>query len=151
MAGSSGSSIASGVYGENTGGGAGTYGRSNQAGGNGAFGESSLGIGVHGTTDTGTGGYFSANDGGTALHTSGRVQLDNCSGMATIAPASGSISVLPGIDLTVHSAVVATLMGNAGGTTTVQHVAVNPTTNRFTIYLTKAAPDGVKVAWLVLG
>ena len=151
VAGSSASGVASGVYGENTGGGAGTYGRSNQAGGNGAFGESSVGIGVHGTTDTGTGGYFSANDGGTALHTSGRVQLDNCCGVAAIPAGSRSISVVPGIELTVHSAVVATLMGYAGGTTTVQHVLVSAVNNRFTINLTKATPDGVKVAWLVLG
>ena len=139
VAGSSGSSVASGVYGENTHGGAGTYGRSNKAGGNGAFGESSLGIGVHGTTDTGTGGYFSANDGGTALHTSGRVQLDNCSGVASVASGANSVHVTPGYSLVANSSVVATLRGNPSGTVTVKSVSVDPGSNTFTIHLTANA------------
>ncbi len=57
----------------------------------------------------------------------------------------------PGIDLTATSAVVATLQGSAGGTTTVHRIAVNATADTFTIYLTANATAAVKVAWHVFG
>lgn len=49
------------------------------------------------------------------------------------------------------SAVVATLMGSAGGTTTVHRVVVNATADTFTIYLTANATATVTVAWHVFG
>jgi hypothetical protein len=59
--------------------------------------------------------------------------------------------VVPGIDLVSTSAVVATLQGTAGGTTTVRYCVVNTTDNRLRIYLTANATADVKGAWLVLG
>jgi hypothetical protein len=59
--------------------------------------------------------------------------------------------VTPGIDLTSTSTVIATLNGDAGGSTAIKRVAINATTNAFTIYLTANATASVKVAWLVLG
>jgi hypothetical protein len=59
--------------------------------------------------------------------------------------------VTPGIDLTSTSAVIATLNGNAGGSTTVKRVLINATANTFTIYLTANSTANVKVAWLVAG
>ena len=64
---------------------------------------------------------------------------------------AGSVAVTPGIDLLTTSAVVATLMGSAGGLTTVHRVVVNATTDAFTIYLTANATVAVKVAWHVFG
>jgi len=46
--------------------------------------------------------------------------------------------------------VIATLNGSAGGSTAVKRVAINATTNVFTIYLTANATASVKVAWLVV-
>jgi hypothetical protein len=59
--------------------------------------------------------------------------------------------VTPGIDLTGSSAVVATLQGPAGGTTTVHRVIVDATNDQFTIYLTANSTVNVKVAWHVFG
>jgi hypothetical protein len=86
-----------------------------------------------------------------AVWATGRVRFDNCSGLATVPATKGSVSVTPGIDLTTSSAVVATLQGSAGGTTTVLRVVVNTTLNKFTIYLTKASTVNVKVAWHAFG
>jgi hypothetical protein len=41
-------------------------------------------------------------------------------------------------------------MGNPGGTTVVQRVAVNATANTFTVYLNANAANNTKFAWLVL-
>ena len=61
------------------------------------------------------------------------------------------LKVTPGIDLTAASSVVATLMGSAGGTAAVRYVAVNTTTDSFTIYLTATATVAVKVVGHVFG
>lgn len=110
------------------------------------------GIGVRGHSSTGTGVYASSTT-GTSLRATGRVVLDKCSGITTILVGQKSTIVSPGIDLVSTSAIVATLMGSAGATTTVHRVAVNPTTNEFTIILTanNAAASPVKVAWHVFG
>ena len=111
------------------------------------------GIGARGYSVSGTGGYFSTSGAkiGTALRAIGKVKFDNCAGVATIAAGTNSVVVTPGIDLTSTSAVVATLMGSAGGLTTVHRVVVNATTDAFTIYLTANATAAVKVAWHVFG
>ena len=73
---------------------------------------------------------------GYALRTKGRVRLDQSAGQATITSGTSSVVVTPGIDLTATTAVVATLNGDAGGSTAVKRVAINATANTFTIYLT---------------
>lgn len=111
------------------------------------------GYGVYVTTTSGTGGYFGTGGlkTGTALRTVGRVRFDNSVGIATIALGASSVTVTPGIDLTATSAVVATLQGSAGGTTSVRYLTVNATTDTFTIYLTAKTTAAVKVAWHVFG
>jgi hypothetical protein len=136
-------------------GGKGVYGLAGEdAASTGVEGRSNFGRGVHGYTSSGTAGYFDASDlkVGYALRAVGRVKLDRCAGVATIATGTRSIKVTPGIDLVSTSAVVATLQGNAGsGTTTVSRVLVNSTADSFTIYLTADATTSVKVAWIVIG
>ena len=121
--------------------------------GRGVFGQASSGTGVRGYATSGMAGYFlSANPTtGTALRATGRVKFDQCAGIATIASGTKSVSVTPGIDLASTSAVVATLMGSAGGTTNVHRVSVNATADTFTIYLTANTTAAVKVAWHVFG
>jgi hypothetical protein len=122
--------------------------------GRGVNGIATTGRGVHGEATTGTAGYFASADPtkGYALRAIGRVKLDKCAGVASIAAGATSVTVTPGIDLTTSSAVVATLQGNAGAvTTTVSRVFVNATTNQFVIYLTAKATVSVKVAWHVFG
>ena len=111
------------------------------------------GYGIHATTTSGTGVYATTGGlkSGTALRTVGRVRFDNSVGIATIAAGTSSVTVTPGIDLTATSAVVATLQGDAGGSTTVKRISMNPTTDQFTIYLTANATAAVKVAWHVFG
>jgi hypothetical protein len=119
--------------------------------GRGVFGQATSGVGVRGTATSGTAGSFEATAGGYALRAVGRVKLDKCAGVATIAQGTRSILVTPGIDLTSLSAVVATLQGSPGGTTTVQRVAISTTANTFTIHLTANSTAAVKVAWHVFG
>jgi hypothetical protein len=142
-----------GVYGASTAGsgGRGVWGFSSN--GRGVFGQSSSGQGVRGYSATGSAGYFStsATDKGAAIRAIGRVRLDNCAGVATIVSGTNSIPVTPGIVLTSSSAVTATLLGDAGGSTTVKRVAVNTSTGVFTIVLTNPASANVKVAWHVFG
>ncbi len=121
--------------------------------GRGVFGEATAGSGVRGYATTGTAVYAASADprSGYALQAIGRVKLDNCSGLATIAAGTKSVVVTPGIDLTTSSAVVATLQASAGGTTTVHRCVVNGPANTFTIYLTANSTTNVKVAWHVFG
>jgi hypothetical protein len=127
--------------------------------GYGVYGESSSGRAVQGVATTGIGvraaassgvGLFASATTGYALRTDGKVRLDKSAGLATIASGTSSIAVTPGIDLTATSGVIATLNGSAGGSTAVKRVAINATTNVFTIYLTANATASVKVAWLVV-
>ena len=121
--------------------------------GRGVFGQATTGQAVHGYATTGTAGYFATElpTSGFALRAIGRVKLDKCVGIATVASGTKSIVVSPGIDLGTGSAVVATLQGTAGGTTTVHRVAVDTAANSFTIYLTANSTSNVKVAWHVFG
>ena len=129
------------------------------AGGRGVNGISTTGRGVHGQATSGLGvrGYATSGVGlsgeattGYALRTMGRVRLDKSAGQATINSGNVSVTVTPGIDLTSTSAVVATLNGNAGGSTAVKRVAIDTTANTFTVHLTANATATVKVAWIVL-
>jgi hypothetical protein len=128
--------------------GLGVYGESST--GRAVQGVASSGIGVRASASSGTGCYATSTT-GYALRTDGKIRLDKSAGVATIASGTSSITVSPGIDLSATSAVVATLNGSAGGSTAVKRVAINTTTNVFTIYLTANSTASVKVAWLVLG
>jgi hypothetical protein len=152
--------LARGVTGQTTSG----YGVSgNATTGTGVRGESTTGYGVHGSatsgpgvigfsvTGTGMQAYTSGIKIGTALQTVGRVRFDKSVGIATIAAGRRSVKVTPGIDLLASSAVVATLMGSAGGTTAVRCVIVDIAKDTFTIYLTANATTKVGVAWHVFG
>lgn len=108
------------------------------------------GVGVRGHSASGTGLYGSTTT-GYALRAVGRVKLDDCAGVATVGLGANTVVVTPGVDLVSTSAVVATLLGDAGGSTTVKRVAVNATSNTFTIVLTANSAAAVKVAWIVLG
>ena len=118
--------------------------------GRGVNGVATSGRGVNGYAGTGIGGYFSAGPSGKALHAEGRVTFKTA-GLATIGSGTSSKTVTPGVDLTSSSKILCTLMGNAGGATTVKRVAVNTAADTFTIYLTAAATSAVKVAWFVIG
>jgi hypothetical protein len=129
----------------------GVWGRSTA--GRGVYGQSSSGQGVRGFSSTGVALYGSTSDPkkGAGLRVVGKVRLDHCAGVATVIAATNSTTVTPGVDLTSTSAVTATLMGSAGGTTTVHRVALDTATDQFTIVLTANAASNVKVAWHVFG
>jgi hypothetical protein len=139
----------------------GVYGRATQdSGSTGVAGQSTAGRGVSGVATTGLGVRGFATEGvalsseattGYALRTKGRVRLDRSAGIATVASGTATKVVTPGIDLTSTSAVLATLNGEAGGTTTVERVTIDAAANTFTIVLTGNTTLSVKVAWLVLG
>jgi hypothetical protein len=128
-------------------GGRGLWGRANA--GLGVYGQATSGRGIRGTAGSGKGGSFEASS-GIALHAKGRVQLEQSSGTATLAAGTRSKTVTPGFDLTSASKVLVTLMGNPGGSTVVQRVAVDTIANSFRVYLTAKAANKTKFAWLVL-
>lgn len=121
--------------------------------GGGVYGQATSGQGIRGHATTGTAAYGTFADPmkGYAPRAVGRVRFDNCAGVATIVSGTKSKTVAPGIDLPSTSAVVATLQGSAGGTTTVHRVPVDTSTDTFTIHLTAHATANVKIAWIVLG
>jgi hypothetical protein len=115
----------------------------------GVIGQSAAGQGVRGQATTGTGVYAIATT-GTALRAEGAVRFKT-SGLATIAMGSRSVLVTPaGLDVTTSSKILALLQSDAGGSTTVQRVAINATANTFTIYLTANSVRAVKVSWFVI-
>ena len=121
--------------------------------GTGAMGSAKSGIGTRGYAANGTALYGSTSNPklGIALRTIGRVRFDKSVGVATVPSGATSITVTPGIDLSATSAVVATLQGPPTSPAVVRSVAVNATTNKFTIYFTAPVGAGVKVAWHVFG
>jgi hypothetical protein len=125
----------------------GVWGRSNT--GYGTFGEVTSGDGVHGKALSGRGGSFEATT-GIALHAKGRVQLEQASGTGTILASASNKTITPGFDLTTTSKVLVTLLGHPGGSVTLRHVGIDATANTFTVYLTAAATNNTKFAWLVL-
>jgi hypothetical protein len=139
-AGTTASGIASGVYGENTGGGFGTYGRSNTGAGVGIFGESTTGTGVKGHSLSGV-----------ALEAEGRVKFST-SGLASVAVGTKSKQVTPGTDLTAASLILCTLESNQAGLA-IQRVTKNVTTDVFTVFLSANVLAGkyARVAWFVIG
>jgi hypothetical protein len=139
-AGSSASGIASGVYGENTGGGFGTYGRSDGAVGVGVFGESIAGTGVTGSTVSGI-----------AIEGQGRVKFSTA-GLVAV-PVGGKVATIsPGVDLVAASTILCTLESNQAGLF-IQRVTKNIDGNTFRVFLAAAVVAGktAKVGWFVIG
>ena len=150
VAGVSDSQDASGVYGENTHGGFGTYGRSNLGGGMGVYGEAAHGVGVVGNSEHEIGVQaISAN--GTALQAQGRVSFSTA-GRSVVEPGSSQVTVTPGIDLVASSAILCTLESDQAGMT-VERVSKDVTADTFTAFLSKKVPAGkvAHVAWFVIG
>jgi hypothetical protein len=109
-----------GVYGWSTAEGIGVsmglLGRSTAPAGYGAFGTSDTGTGLQGFTKSGTAVSASVgpNGSGRALAANGRV-IFSTSGIATVGSGNTQKVVDPGIPLTASTKVLATVMGNPGG------------------------------------
>jgi hypothetical protein len=164
--------VGTGVMGETTSGGPGVLGISDQNAGvrgeslqsagvravggpNGVFatatsiavrGVTSSGIGVSGTSGSGVGVRADSST-GIALQAIGRVRFDKSSGRATIQAGQNQVTVSPGFSLE-QSRVLATLIGNPGGATTIQYVSLS--SQSFTVHLTANAASRVVVSWFVI-
>lgn len=144
-----------GVYGWSNAEGAGVsygvLGRSTALHGYGVFGTSDRGSGVQAFTESGVAVVASVTGGGSgrALLVNGQAHFST-SGLATVAAGSDKKVVTPGFGLSISSKVLATLMGNAGGSVVLKRVAIDAVADTFTILLTGNAANDVSVAWFVL-
>jgi hypothetical protein len=86
---------------------------------------------------------------GLALDAIGRVRFTT-SGTASIAKGARQVLVNPHVPITSATKVLCTLQSNPGGTTTVQRVKKNTTSDVFTIVLTAKTTVPTKVGWFVL-
>ena len=116
----------------------------------GVTGRTTAGRGVNGLATSGIGVYAAAGTSGTAFHAQGRVSFSTA-GLATIGAGTASAVVSPGLDLTSSSKILCTLEGNPGPGVTIHRVVKNTADDYFTIYLTAAAANNVKVAWFLIG
>lgn len=103
--------------------------------------------GLTGSSTSGVGVLAESGSSGTALKVSGKLELSR-SGLASVAKKAKSVKVTPVPGVTAASMIIATIQGAAGGTVTVANAV--PATNSFTINLTAAAPNALKVAWFVI-
>jgi hypothetical protein len=140
-AGTTASAVASGVYGENTGGGFGTYGRSNA---------SSSGVGIFGESTSGR-GVVANSSLGTAFEAQGRVKFST-SGLTSVAVGTKTKIITPGIPISATTLVLCTLESNQGGLS-IQRVTKNTTAGSFTVFLPKVVAVGktAKIAWFLIG
>jgi hypothetical protein len=175
-----GGATASGVFGNNTGGGKGVFGASTtgngveggSSGGNGVQGESAAatasgvygqnsasGYGVAGRANQGTGvlgdstngvGVWANSQNSLALRVSGRASFSR-SGTTLVSAGLDRIDV-PMANLRPGTLVTATLQGIRIGGVWVASVNVQPSANKFTIYLNKAVPTGktATIGWFVV-
>jgi hypothetical protein len=151
-AGTTASGIASGVYGENTGGGFGTYGRSNQPGGFGVFGEATSGVGVKGHS---TNGIAVVGEAGSpaamAFRAIGRVKFST-SGIAIVSVGAASKAIKPGTPVAATTFMLCTLESNQRGLY-IQRVIKNSIAGTFSVFLSTRVGDTryARVGWFVLG
>ena len=117
----------------------------------GVDGKGTGGYGVRGFATTGRALYGSTSGlkSGVALEMLGKVKLRKAVGTAVVLAGTKSVVVNMGIDVSTTTVVVATLQGDAGGTTTVQRVAFDTAADTFTIYLTANAASNVAVGFHV--
>ena len=124
----------------------GVFGQTSTAGASGVYGENDgTGFGVAGSSAGGV-GVLAQSGTGTALQVNG-VAAFTRGGVATVPKGSRSV-VITGVQLSSASMVLATIQ--AAGTRYVQSAVPDPANSRFTIYLNKAAPVAVPVAWFVV-
>jgi hypothetical protein len=137
-----------GVYGANFGAtGIGVYG---QTGGSGSavYGEATAsGVAVFGKSTTNGTALRGDSASGTALQVNGKAKFSR-SGLLTLAASAASITKT-GVPLTSASYVLATLQTNTAGLF-IQGAVPNPAGSSITIYFSKTAPAGTRVAWFVV-
>jgi hypothetical protein len=110
---------------------------------------SALGIGVLGSCDEGT-GVSAASKTGRALNVAGRVEFKT-SGIATIGAGATDQIVDPGVPIKVGTRILVTLLGSAGGTTVLSHVAKDLSDNTFKVVLTGPSVRACSFSWFVIG
>jgi len=134
------------VLGSTNGSGSGVYGESTKDGGRGTTGQGTNGAtGLYGRSDRGT-GVFAKSTSGDALRVVGKVAFSR-SGLVTVAAKKKSVKViLAGV--TTSSMILATLQSLAGSIAVANAI---PGSGSFTINLTAAPSNSVKVAWFVIG
>lgn len=113
----------------------------------GVHGHSPQGRGVFGQSESGSGGFFSATT-GIALRTSGRLRFEKASGTATIASATNSVEVTPGLNLGSGTFVLLSPRGNLGGRD-LWH-SVDAAADTFTIHTSSNVAADLVVGWLVV-
>jgi hypothetical protein len=150
-----------GVYGDNTGGGTGVYGRGKPA----VYGEGigATGVGVHGSGLNGVEGYTEAPGGAgvvatnargeTALRVNGKARFTT-SGTTVISPPASSAVVgsdVLGLAFSSETLVLATMQNDVPGVH-VRAAVPDTSSHSFTIFLNQAVPAGrtVKVAWFIV-
>jgi hypothetical protein len=104
-------------------------------------------LGVFARSHEGT-GLRAETTSGIALSTSGRLHLEQVSGVATIAAGNTSKVVTPGTDLTAASFVLLTPRGNLGGRDLWYTVDADADTIR--IRMSKSMGSALKVGWLLI-
>jgi hypothetical protein len=114
----------------------------------GVYGRTMVGRGVCGQATSGAGLYGTATT-GYALRTSGRLKVEKASGVATIAAAASSVVVTPGLDVTTSSFVLLTPKADIGSRRL--WYSTDSTNNRFTIRISSAVINDLKIGWLLLG
>lgn len=97
----------------------------------------------------GAGLFGLATGGGFALRTSGRLRVDQVSGVVVIPAGSTSRTVNPGVNVTSGAFVLLTPKVNIGGRAL--WFTTDPTGNTFRIRMSSVRSSGTKVAWLLVG
>jgi hypothetical protein len=119
----------------------------------GVAGHSSTGIGVHGTTEVGTGVkaevIFDIPEDIAAFEAVGPVRFST-SGLAAVPSSTDRVTVNPGVLVGTQSKVLATLQGNPGNKAMVEHVELNPDADTFQIVLSRAPTRPIQVAWFLI-
>lgn len=95
-----------------------------------------------------SGGRFDAVS-GYALQTVGRLRIDKASGIATIAAATSSVVVAPGLDVTAASFVLLTPRADLSARRL--WYTIDAAANQFTIRVSSPVAANVTVGWLMLG
>lgn len=113
----------------------------------GLFGTSEDGDGIHGRSANGAGGSFESAT-GNALSTSGRLHFSGVSGVATIPAGTLSKTVTPGTDVGSSTFVLLTPRGNLAGRDL--WYTLDEAGDTLTIRISRPAPHGLEVGWLLI-
>jgi hypothetical protein len=110
---------------------------------------STLGIGVLGSSDAGT-GVTATSKTGRALNAAGRVEFKT-SGIATIGAGATDQIVDPSVPIKAGTRILVTLLGSPGGTTVLSHVSKNTDNDTFNVVLTGPSVRACPFSWFVIG